>query len=58
LAVIRRLRPDLEEVQRTVGGKRQWMYLGIGMKNGTQVSENSSIRIQVENVASRESLDQ
>jgi len=31
---IRRLRPELQEVQRTVEGKRQWMYLGIGMKNG------------------------
>jgi putative DNA primase/helicase len=31
---LRRLRPDLKEAQRTIGGSRRWVYLGIGMKNG------------------------
>jgi putative DNA primase/helicase len=31
---LRRLWPDLKEVQRTIDGRKQWMYLGIGMKNG------------------------
>jgi hypothetical protein len=30
---LRRLRPDLKEVQRTVGGKaKTWCYLGIGLR--------------------------
>jgi hypothetical protein len=31
---LRRFRPELKEVQRTVGGRKQWMYIGIGLKNG------------------------
>lgn len=31
---LRRFRPELKEVQRTVGGRKQWMYLGIELKNG------------------------
>jgi len=29
----KRLRPDLKEAQRMIGGRRQWVYLGIGMTN-------------------------
>jgi len=31
---LKRLRPEIKEVQRTVGGRKQWMYMGIGLKNG------------------------
>ena len=30
---LRRLRPDLKEVQRTIGGRKQWMYVGIRLRN-------------------------
>ena len=29
---LRRLRPELREAQRTIAGRRQWVYLGMGMK--------------------------
>ena len=32
---LRRLRPELREAQRTIGGSRRWVYLGMGMKNSS-----------------------
>ena len=29
---LKRLRPELREAQRTIGGRKRWVYLGIGMK--------------------------
>jgi P4 family phage/plasmid primase-like protien len=37
---LKRLRPELEEVQREVDGARRWIYLGIGLRNG-RVSDGS-----------------
>ncbi len=31
---LRRLRPELEETQRTMEGVRRWVYQGINMKGG------------------------
>jgi P4 family phage/plasmid primase-like protien len=33
--VIKKLRPELEEAQRTIGGKMQWVYVGIELKGVT-----------------------
>ena len=30
---LRVLRPDIQEAQRTFEGKRQWVYLGVGLRN-------------------------
>ena len=30
---LRALRPEIEEAQRTFEGKRQWVYLGLGLRN-------------------------
>ena len=35
---LRRLRPELKEVQRAAKGTRRWMYLGIEMRNGRNQS--------------------
>jgi hypothetical protein len=32
---LKRLRPELLEAQRTIGGRKRWVYLGIGMKNSS-----------------------
>ena len=32
---LKRLRPELREAQRTIGGRKRWVYLGMGMKNGS-----------------------
>jgi hypothetical protein len=35
---IKRLRPELKEVQRTSQGRKRWMYLGIEMRNANDRS--------------------
>ena len=35
---LRRLRPELKEVQRTTEGRKRWMYLGIEIRNGRSQS--------------------
>ena len=30
---LRMLRPDIQEAQRTVEGRRQWVYLGVALKH-------------------------
>jgi putative DNA primase/helicase len=35
---LRRLRPELKEVQRTTEGRKRWMYMGIEMRNGRSQS--------------------
>jgi hypothetical protein len=32
---LKRLRPELREAQRTIGGRKRWVYLGMGMKNSS-----------------------
>jgi putative DNA primase/helicase len=53
---LRRLRPDLKEMQRTINGRKQWMYLGIGMKTGGGRIKGDVSSLQAE--GSRESRDQ
>ncbi len=36
-----KLRPNVEEAQRTVGGRLQWCYIGIGMAHGATDSQDS-----------------
>ena len=32
---LRALRPEIEEAQRMTDGRRQWVYLGIGLRSET-----------------------
>ena len=42
-AAIKRLRPDVTDAQRTVSGKVQWCYVGIGLKSDAANSSNDFI---------------
>lgn len=35
-AALKRLRPDLQEAQRTEGGRKMWSWLGLGLRSGQE----------------------
>jgi len=37
---LKQLRPELQEAQRVLDGRRQWVYLGIGLRNGVDPVEH------------------
>jgi hypothetical protein len=55
---LKRLRPDLREAQRMIGGGRRWVYLGMGMKNGSREPLSQAEQFPGERSYSLESLDQ
>ena len=56
---LKRLRPELREAQRTIVGRKRWVYLGIGMKNGLGESLSKSAATPAyPRIRSLESLDQ
>jgi hypothetical protein len=56
---LKRLRPELREAQRTIGGRKRWVYLGIGIKNGLgEPLGKSEATPAYPRIRSLESLDQ
>jgi RFX DNA-binding domain-containing protein len=55
---LKRLRPELREAQRMIGGRKRWVYLGIGMKNGSVETLKKGDGTPLERERSLESLDQ
>jgi hypothetical protein len=53
---LKRLRPELREAQRLIGGRRQWVYLGIGM-NASRVETKRVEETPLESGRSLESPD-
>jgi hypothetical protein len=45
---LKRLRPELREVQRTVGGRKQWMYMGIGLNGAGEALSKWQVTIPEE----------
>jgi len=55
---LKRLKPELQEAQRTISGRKRWVYLGIGMKSflGEPPSKTDASRLHL-TARSLESLD-
>ena len=55
---LKRLRPELREAQRMIGGRKRWVYLGMGMKNGSVETLKKREGTSLERGRLFESLDQ